>query len=179
MNNAITPFKDNAPIIFKAGLEPRPVKDKACYIKGWQRPLTEFPPNQIDQWIEKFPAHGIGLVMGSAFPDGTLLGGLDIDHDDYKDLGVALLNNPISGRVGSKGAVLFFRYKPTLKLSKKIKVISKEYASKYDKPVAEWLMAGSLCVIPPSIHRDTKQPYHWLGKPLHEINFEQLPLIGE
>ena len=124
MTNNLTPFKDNAPIMVEAGFEPRPVTKKACYIKNWQRPLTEFPPNQLDQWIEKFPDHGIGLVMGSTFPDGTLLGGLDIDHDDYTDLGVALLGNPVSGRVGSKGAVLFFRYPPTLKLSKKIKVKS-------------------------------------------------------
>lgn len=174
-----TPFGMWAKVMRDAGFWPRPMKGKTCKIKGWQTPDPELAPGVLEGWVEEYASDNIGLVMGSPLPDCTLLGALDIDHDDYKDLGYALLNNPVSGRVGKKGAVFFVRVPAGLKLSKKIKVKSDEYAELYKNPVAEWLFTGSLCVIPPSIHPETDQPYTWLGEPIHKTPYDQLPLIGE
>jgi hypothetical protein len=52
--------------------------------------------------------------MGSPFPDGTTLGALDIDHDEYVRIGQALLRDPPSGRIGKKGAVFFVRVRGRL-----------------------------------------------------------------
>ena len=43
--------------------------------------------------------------------------------------------------------------------------------------VAECLFSKKLCVIPPTVHPETGQSYRWLGPPLHEIDFEQLPIV--
>ena len=49
-------------------------------------------------------------------------------------------------------------------------------AGKGDK-VAECLFVKKLCVIPPTIHPDTGQAYRWIGTPLHEIDFNELPIM--
>ena len=108
--------------------------------------------------------------MGSPLLDGTTLGGLDIDHDDYVRIGRALLNNPPSGRIGKKGAVFFVRVRGRLS-NPEFRV-----GGKGDK-VAECLFVKKLCVIPPTIHPDTGQAYRWIGTPLHEIDFRELPIV--
>lgn len=159
-----------APEYRDLGLVPLPLKGKACKQKGWQKDLL---PAQIDEWVEKFPSYNIGLRMGTLLPDGTRLGALDVDHDDFWPLAKELIPSP-SGRIGMKGGVLFFRYRDGFKPQRKLTSKSQQY----QKPVGEWLMEGTLCVIPPSIHPDTKQPYIWHRKPLHKIDFTTLPLIG-
>jgi hypothetical protein len=49
-------------------------------------------------------------------------------------------------------------------------------AGKGDK-VAECLFFKKLCVIPPTIHPETGQAYRWIGTPLHEIDFNELPIV--
>jgi hypothetical protein len=34
-----------------------------------------------------------------------------------------------------------------------------------------------LCVIPPTIHPDTRRLYQWIGRPLHEVGFNELPIV--
>lgn len=167
-----------APIYQERGLWPRPIMfgTKACKEPGWNKPDTELDPKVLQQWIEKKPALGIGLLMGTPLPDGTRLGALDIDDDNYTALGKALLKNPVSGRFGKKGAVFFVRY--VLEITEKPK-FSVEIKGSKKKQVAECLFNNLLCVIPPTIHPDTNNPYEWLGKPLHETDFNELPLIGE
>src|SRR5436305_385047 len=43
--------------------------------------------------------------------------------------------------------------------------------------VCECLFVKKMCVIPPTVHPDTGQPYRWIGMPLHEIDFRLLPLV--
>ena len=43
--------------------------------------------------------------------------------------------------------------------------------------VAECLFVRKLCVIPPTIHPDTGQAYRWIGRPLHEVDFNELPIV--
>jgi hypothetical protein len=112
--------------------------------------------------------------MGSPFPDGTTLGALDIDHDEYVRLGRASLLDAPSGRVGKKGVVFFVRVHGHLS-NPEFKVRG-EANKRYGK-VAECLFVRKLCVIPPTIHPDIGQPYCWFGRPLHELNFDELPIV--
>ncbi|MBZ0217183.1 MAG: bifunctional DNA primase/polymerase [Fimbriimonadaceae bacterium] len=167
-------FKDWAPTFRGRGLEPRPVMPggKACKVKGWQKPDTETDQVELEKWLTKYPAHGIGLRMGTPLPGGGKLGALDIDRDDYVRLGRALLGNPSCGRFGSKGAVFFVRVIGDLG-NPKFKIKGSQQA------VVECLFDGTFCVIPPTIHPDTNEAYRWIGTPLHKLDFNNLPVIGE
>lgn len=175
MSNNI--FQKWAPVYRRLGLEPRPVTPggKATKISGWSKPDNEFTPELLESWDNKYANHGIGLRMGTLLQDGTTLGAVDIDHDKYFRPIKAVLGNPVSGRFGSKGAVFFVRIKGKLPNSKfKVKG---EAGTKYGQ-VVECLFNKTFCVIPPTIHPDTNHAYRWIGKPLHEVDFNQLPIIG-
>jgi hypothetical protein len=169
-------FAEWAPLYRNHGFYPRPISPntKACHARDWQKPDPEVPSSELEAWPSKHGVLGIGLLMGSPFPDGTTLGALDIDHDDYVRLGRALLRDPPSGRVGKKGAVFFVRVRGSLS-NPEFRVQGGQ-AKRYGK-VAECLFIKKLCVIPPTIHPETGRPYEWIGKPLHEVDFEELPIV--
>ncbi|TXH84777.1 MAG: hypothetical protein E6Q77_01925 [Rhizobium sp.] len=82
------PFAAWAPTYQNLGYWPRPVKPgtKSPPMRGWQLPDVEQGKSAISQWIRKFGEFGIGLVMGSPVGDGTSLGALDVDRDEYHEL---------------------------------------------------------------------------------------------
>jgi hypothetical protein len=176
MTEAPRIFAEWAPVYRERGFWPRPISPntKACRVPKWQRPDSEIPVAELASWPTKYGHLGIGLLMGSPFPDGTTLGALDIDRDEYVRVGRALLKDPPSGRIGKKGAVLFVRVRGALS-NPEFRVRGEE-GKRYGK-VAECLFTKKLCVIPPTIHPDTGQPYRWLGTPLHEVEFTDLPVV--
>ncbi len=109
-------FRNWAPIFRRLNTWPRPIKPKykACTIFKWQLPDDQQAPETFDEWMQRFGHHGIGLLMGSPLPDGTRLGALDVDRDEYVALAKVLLGNPPSGRIGQKGVVYFVRYRGQL-----------------------------------------------------------------
>lgn len=145
-------------------------RGKACLDKGWEIPDPELPPGTLEKWDKHSEEWNIGLQMGSPFPDGSRLGALDVDNDNYVRLAKSILGQPICGRIGKKGIAYFFRY---FTQSSKPKVKYRVHG----ELVAEVFLEKAQVVIPPSIHPDTGEPYRWVGKPLHEIDFKQLPLI--
>jgi hypothetical protein len=165
-----------APSYRERGFWPRPVKPgtKACHLAAWQTPDSELSVEVLQGWLASQRFAGIGLLMGSPFPDGTTLGALDIDHDDYVRIGRALLRDPPCGRIGKKGAVFFVRVRGSL--SNPEFRVQGDQAKRYGK-VAECLFSKKLCVIPPTIHPETGRPYEWIGRPLHEVDFEELPIV--
>jgi hypothetical protein len=169
-------FAEWAPLYRDRGFYPRPVSPntKACHVRDWQKPDPEIALEVRDKWLSAEADFGLGLLMGSPFPDGTRLGALDIDHDDYVGIGRALLRDPPCGRVGRKGAVFFVRVRGHL--SNPEFRVAGDHAKALGK-VAECLFSKKLCVIPPTIHPDTKQPYRWIGKALHEVDFNELPVV--
>jgi Bifunctional DNA primase/polymerase, N-terminal len=169
-------FAEWAPRYRQRDYWPRPVSpnSKACHVRDWQKPDPEIEIAVRERWLSEQGHFGIGLLMGSPFPDGTTLGALDIDHDDYTRLGRALLRDPPCGRVGKKGAVFFVRVRG---VPQNLEFPVKGDADKRFGKVAECLFTKKLCVIPPTIHPDTGQPYRWIGTPLHEIDFNLLPIV--
>jgi hypothetical protein len=172
MTEGASIFADWVDVYRQLGYWPRPITEgsKACHIASWQRPDAEIPAAEHASWPTKYGDLGIGLLMGSPFPDGTALGALDIDHDDYTRIGLALLRDPPCGRVGKKGAVFFVRVRGRLS-NPEFRVGGKS------GKVAECLFTKKLCVIPPTTHPDTRQAYRWIGTPLHEIDFNELPIV--
>jgi hypothetical protein len=172
-----TPFGTYAPIYKEKGFWTSPANGKACIEKNWQLPDEELDDGLFENWLKKKSQSNIVIVAGSYFPDDTRLGFLDIDHDAFVNVGKVLSGNPICVRFGKKGAVIPFRYSGKLSVPKK-KVISTK-ADFEKKDVLELFFFNCYCVVPPSIHPDTDQPYRWEGPALHEIDFQQLPLLGE
>jgi Bifunctional DNA primase/polymerase, N-terminal len=131
------------------------------------------PEETLASWLMSHANFGIGLLMGSPYPDGTTLGALDIDHDDYVRVGRTVFHDPPSGRIGKKGAAFFVRVRGRPS-NYEFKV--RGHDGKYGK-VAECLFVKKLCIIPPTIHPETGQPYRWIGRPLYEVDFDELPIV--
>jgi bifunctional DNA primase/polymerase-like protein len=169
-------FAHWASVYRQKGYWPRPITPgaKACRIREWQKPDSELSEAVLSSWLVSHANCGIGLLMGSPFPDGTTLGALDIDQDEYVRLGRACLLDAPSGRIGKKGAVFFVRVRG--RPSNFGFTVRGDQGRRYGK-VAECLFARKLCVIPPTVHPDTGQPYCWFGRPLHEVDFSELPIL--
>lgn len=170
-------FAENAEDYREAGYWPRPITigKKGSHLPNWQKPDPKWAEKTLLGWQDKYAAAGIGLLLGSPLLDGTLLGALDIDHNDYVRVASVLLGgNPPCGRFGSKGIAYFVRIMGTGKYRQfkfRLKGDSKPVA------VAELLCTKRLCVIPPTIHPNTEQPYRWIGKSLLDTPYTELPII--
>lgn len=170
-------FAEFAPKYRERGFWARPVspETKSCPTKKWQLPDEEHGPTAVASWTRKYADHGIGLVMGSPISDGTRLGALDVDRNEYVRLAHALLGDPVCGRIGQKGVVCFVRVagvhgNPEFRIDGE--------AGKAWGKIAECLFNKKFCIIPPTIHPSTNAPYQWLGKSLLEVDLLTLPLIG-
>jgi hypothetical protein len=132
-------FTDWAGVYRRRGYWPRPITlgTKACRVREWQRPDSELPEATLASWLTSHAHFGIGLLMGSPFPDGTMLGALDIDRDEYVRVGRASLGHTPSGRVGKKApevALSALNAAPTF--SRKLRILT---ASR------QRLLPGSVC----------------------------------
>jgi hypothetical protein len=153
------------------GLEPRPITPgtKACNIKGWQRPDAEILETERMSWEESYGNFGIGLRLGTRLAAGGFLIAVDVDNDGFCPPIEALLGSTSAGRKGARGAAYFVRTMSDIKPHK---------ISAYNgDPAVDILGIASLVVIPPTIHPTTQMPYTWLGTPLHELSFDQLPVL--
>lgn len=169
-------YRHWAPLYRERGYWPRPIHPgtKACKVKDWQKPDDDLAPSRLREWDATYADHGVSLKMGSLYPDGSVLVAVDIDRDEYVRLAKALLRHPVCGRIGKKGIVLFARLIGDAR--------RRQFAvrpTKGAEPVAigELLGERTLCVIPPTIHPETSQPYRWEGKSLLDVDYTDLPLI--
>lgn len=101
---ASSPFARWAALYRRHGYWRRPITlgTKVCHVREWQRPDAELSEATLASWLTSHTHSGIGLLMGSPFPDGTTLGAVDIDRDEYVRVGRASLRDPPSGRIGKK-----------------------------------------------------------------------------
>lgn len=170
-------FSQWAPKYQTAGYEPRPVMPgtKACKLKSWNKPDTKLPDDIYTNWLDAYGNHGIGLRLGTPMPDKTVLGALDIDVDRFDEVARSMLDGPICGRYGSKGAAYFVRVRGAGNTSKW--VFNVREVGGDTTHIGELLCTGSLIVIPPTIHPDIQCPYRWIGKPLLGVDPHDLPIV--
>lgn len=172
-----TPFANEFPAYRAKGYSVRavPVGSKGPKRKGWQKPDPEQPSSFYEDMANDAKSPGIALLLGTAFSDGTTLAALDIDHNDYLRVARFLLGDPVCGRVGSKGIAFPVRLRGQMKMARTSLDVKLPDSS--TTHVGELLVAGSVLAIPPTIHPDISRPYEWVGKPLLETSFEELPII--
>jgi putative DNA primase/helicase len=146
-----------------AGYQPRPITpgSKSCRVKGWQDDVSLVN-------FARDPGHGIGLRQGTRLPDGSYLVALDADRDDLVRLARVLVPSPC-GRIGKKGIALFARTAE--------EVGSFKLGPASGEKFGEFLGSGSLVVIPPTIHPDTRRAYRWSEASLLDVNWQDLPLV--
>ena len=122
---------------------------KAPIIAGWQRYHDSMPSKEEQQdWLNNYPDVNIGLVLGKQSRCVAL------DIDTTNPIEIALIESivPTSPfvRVGKKGEILMFKYNGEQTF--RIKDIT-------GRTICELLSSKTQCVLPGSIHPDTKQPY--------------------
>jgi putative DNA primase/helicase len=146
---------------------------KAARNLGWQ---VERPSERsIDQKFSH-PSN-IGVRCGDLHQDGTCLIAIDVDVDDPDVLECVAraIGADVPRKRGKKGATFFVRGCYQQKTTK-IKLL--RGGVKID--AIDILARGAQTVIPPSTHPETGQPYKWIGgKPLWEINYQELPVFDE
>lgn len=175
MNTPVKIFAENVQAYREAGFWPRPVVrgEKRPPMKNWQRPDNDLSLSDLKSWEENYSNLGIGLAMGSPFPDGSRLGALDIDDDRFIRLAQAVLMNPPSGRIGARGIVFFVR----VTAAEANRAYSIKTGGETVK-VGELLVDKKFCVLPPTIH-PAGNPYRWAGSSLLDVDFASLPLIED
>lgn len=144
-------FAATAPAYFALGLPVIPLyrREKRPVPLDWSR-YHDMPVEAHEQehWLRQFHDGNIGMVLGKQ--SGVMM--LDIDSEDESIVELIRSLLPVSPwvRVGQKGMVLAFRY--TGLKTFRIKTSKGE-------SVCELLSDRTQCVLPPSIHPKTQQPY--------------------
>jgi hypothetical protein len=150
---AAGPFALHAATYRHHGYAPIPVKpgSKQPLISDWPRWCDELPsPELVASWARRYPASGIAIACGPA----SGITALDLD-DDTEGLHARIYETLGPSPVAKKGArapTYFYRYNGEF---------SRAFR-KNGRTVAEVLAGKRLCILPPTIHCDTGQPYQWL-----------------
>jgi len=131
-----------------------PLIGKVPKIKGW----TKFCSSLPDKPTAVKKQTGIGLCLGPA----SRLMAIDIDSED-EEIHQIVPVSPLTKR-GRIGETRFFQY-------------SAEIASRSLAKV-DILSDGRQTVLPPSIHPDTGQSYFWIGTPLLDIHYDEIPTLN-
>lgn len=145
-------FKQFAAEFYENNLPVIPLKGKGNYeLFEWRKFIETFPSsNHYSLWEEDYPEANIGLLCGK----NSGLIAIDIDVDD--EYVFNLIPQSHIRKIGSKGETRFFKYNPEIQ-SEKILDPNKNV-------IFEVLTDGRICVLPPSIHPDTNEPYKWLTR---------------
>lgn len=183
----IGPFKAQATQYRDIGLNPVPIRPgaKSPAPSRWQTGRQE--DETFRTWLDQYPDHGLGVLLGTAL-EAVLTGGadlrgqfliaVDVDHDSLADgvrHAMRVHEKAVCAKKGKKGITIFARGDA----EQKNKKISRREDNGQRRTVVEILAAGSQTVIPPTIHPDTEQPYHWIGTPLLTARMRDLPELSD
>lgn len=156
-----------------------PTKGKVPVLAGWTG-LLGGTPSEAKQ-TELLRDHGganIGLLLGFGLAPDQVVAALDVDDDNLVKLVLRLLGlssgntgGKLVGKRGKKGATVFVRTSKTLK--------STVIKGAADHGNIDFLAAGKMTVMPPSIHPDTGKPYEAFGDALLDADFADLPELNE
>ena len=159
------------------GYSPVPVKngEKSPAIRGWSKLGGQIDEAAIHSWEERFPnADGTGIILGNVI-------GIDIDVDQEAIvdellglLAEQLDANPVV-RIGKAPRAMVFAR--SLEPMRKLKTPRFGTLLNQNQQV-ESLAQGQFAVTHHT-HPETKQPYHWPGSDLLDVNPTDLPIISE
>lgn len=144
-------FASTAPSYYAAGLQVIPLRpnEKRPFTDTWQRYSNmKVSAQEQNQFIASAPNGNIGLVLGQA--SGVIV--VDIDLENPDDIEAVIKALPFSPwhRRGKKGMMLAYKYSP---------IKTCRIKSKTAGMLVEFLTSRVQCVLPPSIHPETRQPY--------------------
>lgn len=133
----------------------------------WQRFCDRLPSSIETEIWNTWPDAGVCVALGHD------LKVIDIDTDD-KDLMAAVLavlpDSEVKKR-GNKGFSAFYRGSRA--------IVSAPFSVGKVR-VVDLLAHGRQTVLPPTIHPDSGQPYHWLGnETLESVDIKSLPLLPD
>lgn len=171
-------FAQHASDYWNAGRSAIPVepgtKRPAAGIKNWSGYCGNLPKIETrDEWLRRYPSHGIGLCLGGSFTPQYRLGAVDVDDDSLVETVKAMLGSCPCAKRGKKGITYFVR------VPKDAKIKSCKICNYKKVGVIDILIGGRMTVLPPTIHPDTHQPYVWIGQPLLDTDIETLPILGD
>lgn len=161
-------FAATAPAYYARGLPVIPLyrKEKRPVPLDWSRYHDQpVERHEQDHWCRQYGDGNIGLVLGKQ--SGVMMLDIDVEEIALIDLITSLLPQSPWVRVGQKGKVLAFRY--TGLRTFRIKTAA-------GASVCELLSDRTQCVLPPSIHPKTQQPYVANCDLLSVI--DQLPILN-
>ncbi len=127
-------FEANADAVFDAGFYPIPVrqKEKGAANKNWNQYVPQLPPQSvIENFKHTFGNGNIGIATGTHLNTGKIFAAVDVDTPGFVPFVKAILRNPISGKIGSKGATFFCQSEPNLK-SVKLKTKDKKNFDRWE-----------------------------------------------
>ena len=135
--------------------------------------------SEWQRYCDRLPTE-IEVELWNAWPDAGVCAPLDhklkvidIDTDDPELMAAVLAVLPDSEvkKRGNKGFSAFYRGSPA--------IVSAPFSVGKTR-VVDLLAYGRQTVLPPTIHPDTGQPYHWLGnETLENTDIESLPLLPD
>lgn len=133
----------------------------------WQRYCDRLPTDiEVELW-NAWPDAGVCAPLDHE------LKVIDIDTDDAELMAAVLAVLPDSEvkKRGNKGFSAFYRGSPA--------IVSAPFSVGKTR-VVDLLAYGRQTVLPPTIHPDTGQPYHWLGsETLETISIKDLPVLPD
>lgn len=133
----------------------------------WSRFCDRLPtPIEVELW-NAWPDAGV------CAPLDHKLKVIDIDTDDSELMAAVLAVLPDSEvkKRGNKGFSAFYRGSPA--------IVSAPFSVGKTR-IVDLLAYGRQTVLPPTIHPDTGQPYHWLGsETLENVSIDALPILPD
>lgn len=169
-------FRENAPLYWDRGLSVVPVepgsKKPAPGIGSWSGFNNNLPTiKKRENWLERYGNHNIGLLTNMEILPGYSLGAVDVDRDDLVPVVQAILGDPPSGKRGKKGVTFF------VKVHRGDNIKKSSLKDCAGAQAVDILVKTSMTVLPPSVHMETGLPYTWVGTPLLDCYWEELPTL--
>lgn len=164
MTNKI--FATYAPLYFEKGFSVIPAIGKRPLVKSWSKYCEELPSrDEFEDWVKKYPHANISLCMGSA--SGII--GLDFDENikGEHDKILKIIPESTLKKVGKKGFTLFYKF---------CGEVSKSYSIEGTASL-DILSSKRACVLPPSIHPETGEPYRWEDCDILNFDIGRLPCL--
>lgn len=165
----------HAAAIFRLGLTAVPIlqgtKRPHPSLSNWSGYCDNLPNAEVQRkWIDQYGCDcGLGVCTGKEVLPGLRFAAIDGDSDAWRGVLRSFFLKNLSGKRGRKGETLFVVAEKSLKST-----TLKDHAG---KQIVDVLIGGRQTVLPPTMHPETGRPYEWLGQPLTEVSFEELPIL--